>query len=86
MPREKLTLERILAEIERVVQSNQEFRLDDFVSVNIVHVEMPRRGTGKKRREINLDKYLTNKLFYYYYLLLLISFTFLTLLLFVRSF
>ena len=86
MPREKLTLEQILAEIERVVQSNQEFRLDDSVSVNIVHVEMPRGGTGKKRREINLDKYLTNKLFYYYYLLLLISFTFLTLLLFVPSF
>ena len=61
MPREKLTSERILAEIERVVQPNQEFRLDDSVSVNIVHVEMPRGGTGKKRREINLDKYLTNK-------------------------
>ena len=61
MSREKLTSERILAEIERVVQSNQEFRLDDSVSVNIVHVEMPRGGTGKKRREINLDKYLTNK-------------------------
>ena len=44
MPREKLTSERILAEIERVVQPNQEFRLDDSVSVNIVHVEMPRGG------------------------------------------
>ena len=60
-PRAKLTSERILAETERVVQCNQEFKLDDSVSVNIVHVEMPRGGTGKKRPEINLDKYLTNK-------------------------
>ena len=34
---------------------------DDSVSVNIVHVEMPQGGTGKKCQEINLDKYLTNK-------------------------
>ena len=61
MPSEKLTSECILAEIEWVVQSNQAFRLDDSVSFNIVLVEMPRGGAGKKRREINLDKYLTNK-------------------------
>ena len=61
MPRERLTSERVLAEVERVVQSNHQFRLNDSVSVNIVHVEMPRGGTGKKRREVNFDKYLTNK-------------------------
>ena len=41
MPKERLTSERVLAEIERVVQSNNEFRLDDSINVNIVHVEMP---------------------------------------------
>ena len=61
MPRERLTSERVLAEVERVVQSNHEIRLNDSVSVNIVHVEMPRGGTGKRRRQVNLDKYLTNK-------------------------
>ncbi len=61
MPRERLTSERVLSEIERVVQSNHELKLDDSVSVNIVHVEMPYGGTGNKRREINLDKYLSNK-------------------------
>ena len=60
MSREKLTSERILSEIERFVQSNQEFRLNDSVNVNIVHVQMPKGGTRKKGREINLDKYLTN--------------------------
>jgi hypothetical protein len=38
----QLTTERILAEIERVVQSNHEFRLNDSVNVNVIHVEMPR--------------------------------------------
>ena len=61
MTRERLTSERVLSEIERVVQSNHELKLDDSVSVNIVHVEMPYGGTGNKRREINLDKYLSNK-------------------------
>jgi hypothetical protein len=37
----RLTTERILAQIERVVQSNHEFRLNDSVNVNVVHVEMP---------------------------------------------
>ncbi|XP_028393188.1 uncharacterized protein LOC114517600 [Dendronephthya gigantea] len=61
MPRERLTSERVLTEIERVIQSNHEFRLNDSVNVNIVHVEMPNGGTGNKRKEINLDKYLSNK-------------------------
>ena len=57
----RLTTERILAEIERVVQSNHEFRLNDSVNVNVIHVEMPQGGTGTKRSEINLEKHLTNK-------------------------
>jgi hypothetical protein len=40
----RLTTERILAQIERVVQSNHEFRLNDSVNVNVVHVEMPQKG------------------------------------------
>ena len=63
MPREKLTVERILAEIERVIQSNDTFTLDDSITVNIFHVEMPYGGTGRKRKIANLDKYLTNKRF-----------------------
>ena len=61
MRMERLTSERVLAEFERVVQSNRDFRLDDSVNVNIVHVEMPNGGTGKKRSEINLEKHLTMK-------------------------
>jgi hypothetical protein len=61
LPASRLTTERILAQIERVVQSNHEFRLNDYVNVNVIHVEMPQGGTGTKRIEINLEKHLTNK-------------------------
>jgi hypothetical protein len=49
----RLTTERVLAQIERVIQSNHEFRLNDSVKVNLVHVEIPNGGTGSKRSEIN---------------------------------
>jgi histidinol-phosphate/aromatic aminotransferase/cobyric acid decarboxylase-like protein len=61
LPRQRLTTERVLAEIERVIQSNHEFRLNDSVNVNLIHVEMPNGGTGTKRSEINLEKHLINK-------------------------
>ena len=57
----RLTTERVLAQIERVIQSNHEFRLNDSVKVNLVHVEMPNGGTGTKRSEINLEKHLIKK-------------------------
>jgi hypothetical protein len=61
LPRQRLTTERVLAEIERVIQSNHEFRLNDSVNVNLIHVEMPNGGTGTKRSEINLEKHLAKK-------------------------
>jgi hypothetical protein len=61
MPRELLTTERVLAEFERVIQSNRHFHLNDSVDVNVVHVEMPHGVKGTKRSEINLEKHLTKK-------------------------
>ena len=55
LPRQRLTTERVLAEIERVIQSNHEFRLNDSVNVNLIHVEMPNGGTGSKCSKINLE-------------------------------
>ena len=60
MPRAQFTPERVFAAVERVVQSNREFRLNDTVHVNVWHVEMP-EGSGKsrkKRTELNLKKHL----------------------------
>ncbi len=57
----RLTPERVFSQIERVVQSHQEFRLDESVIVDIVHVEMP-QGSGKRKRDnIDLESYLESK-------------------------
>ena len=61
MPCEGLTTEGVLAEFERVIQSNHEFHLNDSVDVNILHVEIPHGGKGSKRSEINLEKHLIRK-------------------------
>ena len=57
----RLTTERILAEFERVIQSNKEFRLNDTVEMNVIHVSMPMGGKRSKRSEVNLEKHLDKK-------------------------
>jgi hypothetical protein len=61
LPRDRLTPQRFLAAVERVVQSNDQFTWDDSVGVNVVHVEMPQEGTGRNRDVVNLESYLTKK-------------------------
>ncbi len=61
MPVSKLTPERVYSQIERVVQSHQEFRLDGSVVVDIVHVEMPEGKGKRKRSDINLGNHLKCK-------------------------
>ncbi len=61
MPVSRLTPERVFSQIERVVQSHQDLRLDESVIVDIVHVEMP-QGSGKRKRDnIDLESYLESK-------------------------
>ena len=47
---ERLTMDWILAEIERVNQSNGAFKLDKSITVNIIHVEMPYGGTEESEK------------------------------------
>ena len=61
MPAERLTTEHILAKFEQVIQSNQEFRLNDTVEINVIHVSMPIGGKGSKCSEVNLGKHLGKK-------------------------
>ena len=63
LPVERLTTERVFSQIERVIQSNQEFRLNDTVTIDIIHVVAP-EGSGKsrvKRTTLNIRKYLKEK-------------------------
>ena len=58
---EDLTTEKVFSQIERVIQSNQEFRLNDTVTIDINHVETP-EGRGKKKRTIfNIRDHLKEK-------------------------
>ena len=60
---ERLTTERVFSQIERVIQSNQEFRLNDSVTIDINHVKTP-QGSGKsklKRTTLNIREHLKEK-------------------------
>ena len=59
---EQLTSERLFFQFERVIQSNQDFRLNDTVTVDIIHVVAP-QGSGKrsKRATLDLREYLRKK-------------------------
>ena len=60
---EQLTTERVYSQIERVIQSNQEFRLNDTVIIDINHVATP-VGSGRsklKRTIFNIRDYLKQK-------------------------
>ena len=58
---ERLTAERVYSELERVIQSNQEFRLNDTVTIDINHVESPVGSGRKKRTTFDIDDYLDEK-------------------------
>ena len=60
---EQLTTERVFSQIERVIQSNQEFRLNDTVTIDINHVETPEgRGKSKRKRTtFNIRDHLKEK-------------------------
>ena len=61
MERSRLTPERVLTEVEKVIQSNEDFRLDESVEIDFLHVNMPHGGVGTKRAIINLEKHLDKK-------------------------
>ena len=63
LPVERLTTERVFSQIERVIQSNQEFRLNDTVIIDINHVKTP-EGSGKSKRKrttLNIRDHLKEK-------------------------
>ena len=58
---EQLTTEQVYSQFERVIQSNQEFRLNDTVIIDINHVVAP-EGSGRSKRTIfNIRDHLKQK-------------------------
>ena len=50
MPLKELTPRRIMFEVERVLQSHEEFVLGDDLYLNLIHVNMP-SGSGNENRK-----------------------------------
>ena len=61
MPVAQLSTERVFSQIERVIQSNRDFRLNDTVTIDIIHVEAP-QGSGRSKRDVlNIKDFLHKK-------------------------
>ena len=63
LPLVQLTPERVFSAVQRVIQSNRDFRLNDTVNVDLIHVEAP-QGSGRsrlKRNIVNIKEYLHKK-------------------------
>ncbi len=58
---QNLTADTILSEIERVIQSNEDFILDEGLKLEITHVDMPEGGAGKRCKYVNTDQFLVDK-------------------------
>ena len=61
MAKDQLTVERFLARIEQAIQSNEQFSLDSSLNINITHVAMPLGGKIRKKRYVNLERFLKEK-------------------------
>ena len=61
IPLAQLTTERVFSQIERVIQSNQDFRLNHTVTVDIIHVVAPQGSGRSKRTTLNIREYLKEK-------------------------
>ena len=60
-PLEELTTEKVLSHVEKVIQSNEDFRLNTTVNIDVIRVEMP-QGSGKsKRTTLNIRDHLRKK-------------------------
>ena len=60
-PLEELTTEKVLSHVEKVVQSNEEFRLNTTVNIDVIRVEMPQGSGRSKRTSLNIRDHLRKK-------------------------
>ena len=64
MPRHELNAERIMGEVQRVLQSNENVNLEDGMHFHLVHVGMPQGGVAVPKRKhygFKLSKFLDAK-------------------------
>ncbi|XP_045209333.2 zinc finger protein 577-like [Mercenaria mercenaria] len=56
-----LTADRFLQEVERVLQSNEDFLINESLEFEITLVDMPSGGTRKRFKFVNNDRFLLEK-------------------------
>ena len=64
MPHHELNAERIMGEVQRVLQSNEQVSLQDGMQTHVVHVGMPQGGVASRKRKhygFKLSKFLDSK-------------------------
>lgn len=57
----ELTADRFMAEIERVLQSNEDFVIDSGLIIEVTLVDMPTGGTRKRCKYVNMSKFILEK-------------------------
>lgn len=57
----QLSADRLLSEIERVLQSHEEFVVDQTLEIEVIHVKLPSGKGNKKKRYVDLEKSLKEK-------------------------
>lgn len=57
----ELTPDRFMSEIERVLQSNEDFVIDESLLLEVTLVDMPAGGARKKCKFVNTEKFLQTK-------------------------
>ena len=53
MPQHEITANRIMGEVQRVLESNENVTLEDDMNVHLVDVAMPRGGVAPRKRKHN---------------------------------
>lgn len=61
MRRSALTVDRILSEIERVLESYEQFVLDESLGIELIHVHLPGGDVSKRKPYVDLEKLLKDK-------------------------
>jgi hypothetical protein len=57
----QLNAERFLSGIERVLQSYEQFVLDETLEIELINVSLPSGGIGKRCKYVDLEKTLLEK-------------------------
>lgn len=57
----ELTADRVMLEVERVLQSNQDFLLNEPIRLLFVHAPIPSGGINAKRFSVKLEAFLKEK-------------------------